>query len=103
MHLNFTDGTRVKGLIGPGATAELSAGSAKALPRGGILAAFSSRGPQTAVADIPKPDVAAPGVNILAAAAPEPAPGSELKPGETFQSISGTSMASPPVAGAGRC
>ncbi len=100
VHVSFTDGTRVKALIARGTTAELTAGSATGLPRGGILAAFSSRGPQTAVPDIPKPDVTAPGVNILAAAAPEPAVSSGLKPGEVFQSISGTSMASPHVAGA---
>jgi hypothetical protein len=63
-----------------------------------VLAAFSSRGPQTAVPDIAKPDVTAPGVNILAAASPTPA-SSDARPGEIFQSISGTSMASPHVAG----
>ena len=100
VHVSFSDGMKVKDLIAPGATAELTAGDAKGLPRGGILAAFSSRGPQTSVPDIPKPDVSAPGVNILAAAAPEPAVSSLLKPGELFQSISGTSMASPHTAGA---
>ncbi len=100
VHISFSDGVAVKNLINPGATAELSAGTATALPRGGILAAFSSRGPQTAVPDIPKPDLSAPGVNILAAASPRPADSTELVPGELFQSISGTSMASPHVAGA---
>jgi hypothetical protein len=62
------------------------------------MAAFSSRGPEAAVPDIAKPDLGAPGVNILAADTPTPAGGA--RPGETFQIVSGTSMASPEVAGA---
>jgi subtilisin family serine protease len=99
VHISFSDGVAVKNLIEPGATAALSAGTATPFEPGGVLAAFSSRGPQTAVPDIAKPDVAAPGVNILAAASPRPADSTELVPGELFQSISGTSMASPHVAG----
>jgi subtilisin family serine protease len=99
VHISFSDGVAVKNLIKPGATAELTAGTATPFNPGGVLAAFSSRGPQTAVPDIAKPDVAAPGVNILAAASPRPADSTELVPGELFQSISGTSMASPHVAG----
>ncbi len=58
------------------------------------IASFSSRGPNNGELDIIKPDVAAPGVAILAAETP--ANGRN----ELFQSISGTSMASPHVAGA---
>ena len=65
------------------------------------MAAFSSRGPQTAMPDLPKPDVTAPGVQILAGAADQPAPTTLLRPGFLFQAIQGTSMASPHVAGAG--
>lgn len=58
------------------------------------IAGFSSRGPMLADgSDIMKPDVAAPGVAILAAT--QNAPGE--KP--TFGILSGTSMASPHVAG----
>lgn len=58
------------------------------------IAGFSSRGPMLADgSDVMKPDVAAPGVAILAAT--ENAPGE--KP--TFGILSGTSMASPHVAG----
>ena len=102
VHVSNTDGLRVKAaIVASGGTARvaLTAGTAVAAP-GAILAAFSSRGPQTAVPDIARPDVTAPGVNILAAAANQPAPNSELKPGNLFQSISGTSMSSPHVAGA---
>jgi hypothetical protein len=62
------------------------------------MADFSSRGPvgSPASADIIKPDVAAPGVNIMAGNTPTPTLGA---PDQLFQSISGTSMASPHVAG----
>ena len=79
-------------------------GTAGAATRDRVMAAFSSRGPQTAVPDLPKPDVTAPGVQILAGAADQPAPTpTRCAPGELFQSIQGTSMASPHVAGAARC
>src|SRR6185295_12812787 len=55
---------------------------------------------QTAVPDIAKPDVTAPGVQILAGAADLPTPTTMLRPGQLFQAIQGTSMASPHVAGA---
>src|SRR5206468_5547158 len=61
---------------------------------------FSSRGPQAASPDIPKPDLAAPGVQILAGAADAPSPVTGQRPGELFQAIQGTSMAAPQVAGA---
>jgi subtilisin family serine protease len=57
------------------------------------IAGFSSRGPNGGGPDIIKPDISAPGVAILAAESPELS-------GELFQSINGTSMASPHVAGA---
>jgi subtilisin family serine protease len=57
-------------------------------------AAFSSRGPLRAGGgDVLKPDITAPGVDILAAVAP---PGNG---GRTFNIYSGTSMSSPHVAG----
>ncbi|MCK5015094.1 MAG: S8 family serine peptidase, partial [Candidatus Omnitrophica bacterium] len=59
-----------------------------------LIAAFSSRGPlQAGTGDILKPDVSAPGVDILAAVAP---PGNG---GKDFDLYSGTSMSSPHVAG----
>lgn len=58
------------------------------------VAGFSSRGPMLADgSDILKPDISAPGVAILAAAAN--APGAD----PTFEFLSGTSMSSPHVAG----
>jgi hypothetical protein len=48
--------------------------------------------------DIIKPDLTAPGVNILAGASPMPVD-PQYVPGQLFQVISGTSMSSPHVAG----
>lgn len=63
-----------------------------------VMASFSSRGPDLLSLDIIKPDVTAPGINILAGASP--AHNSTAAQGELFQSIMGTSMSSPHVAGA---
>jgi len=63
---------------------------------GNILADFSSRGPNQTVPDILKPDVIAPGVNILAGQTPDVANGIR---DEQFQYLSGTSMSTPQVAG----
>jgi hypothetical protein len=69
--------------------------------QGDVMAAFSSRGP---AGNFIKPDVTAPGVQILAGASPTPpspdpvAGGSP--PGQYYQAIAGTSMSSPHVAGA---
>ena len=63
---------------------------------GDIMAGFSSRGPYPNVPDWIKPDVTAPGVQILAGVTPEPNDGST---GDFFQYLSGTSMATPHVSG----
>jgi subtilisin family serine protease len=69
---------------------------------GDIMADFSSRGPlPNSQLGISKPDVTAPGVQILAGHTPSPNLAVEGPPGELFQAIAGTSMASPHVAGAG--
>ena len=59
---------------------------------------FSSRGPNPVSPDIIKPDITAPGIQILAGASPTAIGGI---PGELFQAIAGTSMSSPHVAGIG--
>lgn len=60
---------------------------------GNILSQFSSRGPDI---DFIKPDVVAPGKNILGGNTSQPANG---KQGELFQYLSGTSQSTPHVAG----
>jgi subtilisin family serine protease len=66
-----------------------------------VVAAFSSRGPNTVTPGILKPDVIAPGVNILAAwsgsVGPSGMPGDTRRVG--FNIISGTSMSCPHVSG----
>ncbi len=62
---------------------------------GNIMAGFSARGPGP-IPDILKPDVTAPGVNIIAGFTPEPG---NATPGENFAYLSGTSMSTPHVAG----
>ncbi len=100
VHVNNTTGQAIKSYIDSSGRG----GSATAQIVGGVfttidapwMADFSSRGPNSVAGDIIKPDVTAPGVNILAgnSATPELGP-----PGELFQVISGTSMSSPHVAG----
>jgi len=62
---------------------------------GNVMGAFSARGPAP-VQDILKPDVTAPGINILAGFTPDAA---NSVAGENFAYITGTSMATPHVAG----
>jgi subtilisin family serine protease len=99
VHINNTDGLTIKAYIdaaGADAVAKINGGEFSPT-QGSVMAAFSSRGPNRLSADIIKPDVTAPGVNILAGWSPFPDPGSV--PGEFYSSISGTSMSSPHVAG----
>jgi subtilisin family serine protease len=82
----------------PGMTASLKATdtTGAALPPVPQIAEFSSRGPTLASdGDLLKPDVAAPGVAVLAAVSPI-----GFK-GENFGFLSGTSMAAPHIAGSG--
>jgi hypothetical protein len=69
--------------------------------QGDVMAPFSSRGGPGQTLGVSKPDVTAPGVQILAGNTPMPATVVSGLPGELFQVIQGTSMSSPHVAGAG--
>ena len=62
---------------------------------GNVMASFSARGPGPAP-DIVKPDVTAPGVNIVAGFTPDAV---NSTPGEDYAYLSGTSMSTPHVAG----
>ncbi|KAK8282101.1 hypothetical protein V6Z12_D08G003100, partial [Gossypium hirsutum] len=66
-----------------------------------IVASFSSRGPNAFVPDILKPDISAPGVDILAAYSPVASPSTTTTDPRRvkYNIISGTSMSCPHVAG----
>ncbi|MHB8890577.1 MAG: S8 family peptidase [Candidatus Limnocylindrales bacterium] len=76
-----------------GATATISKSVIDTSAPAPYTASFSSRGPLLASPDLLKPDLMAPGQDILAAVAP---PGNS---GRDFDLYSGTSMSSPHVAG----
>lgn len=77
----------------PGATATINAATIITGQAAPFTATFSSRGPLQASGDLLKPDIIAPGQEILAGVAP-PNNGGKL-----FDLYSGTSMSSPHVAG----
>ncbi len=78
------------------ATAASFTGGAKATGQGDVMAGFSSRGPG---GDWLKPDITAPGVQILAGNTPTPDDPNLGPPGNLFQAIAGTSMSAPHVTG----
>ena len=79
-----------------GVTATWAAG-AKAAVQGDVMATFSSRGPVGT--DFLKPDITAPGVQILAGNTPAPIDIPAGPTGQLYQAIAGTSMSSPHSAG----
>jgi hypothetical protein len=99
VHVSHTDGAAITAYVtgaGAAATARLTQGVVNNLAPAPDVAAFSSRGPSVGGGgDILKPDIMAPGQDILAAVAP---PGNA---GKDFDLLSGTSMSSPHVAGLG--
>ncbi|XP_039131994.1 subtilisin-like protease 4 [Dioscorea cayenensis subsp. rotundata] len=60
---------------------------------------FSARGPSMINGGILKPDIVGPGVNILSAWPIKPGPGPKAPSGSYFNFLSGTSMATPHLAG----
>jgi hypothetical protein len=98
VHINNTDGLVIKGYIADSSdpVAQINGGE-KVYIDAPNMASFSSRGPNPVALDIIKPDITAPGSQILAGHSPFPDPG--WVPGELFQAIDGTSMSSPHVAG----
>ncbi len=76
-------------------TATFTAGQ-KSSGKGDVVAAFSSRGPGGFGI---KPDIAAPGVQILAGHTPTPDDIATGPPGELYQAIAGTSMSAPHITG----
>jgi hypothetical protein len=78
-----------------GVTATFTQGAADTA-QGDVMTNFSSRGP---AGGFIKPDITAPGAQILAGTTPTPTDVSGGPPGELFQAIAGTSMSSPHIAG----
>ena len=97
VHVAFGSRTALKAHAATsGATATIAQGTVVFDQPAPLNASFSSRGPlQAAGGDLLKPDIAAPGQDVLAAVAP---PGNS---GRLFDLYSGTSMASPHIAGIG--
>lgn len=97
VHIQNTDGAALLAFLtaNPGATATFTAGAPGPI-QGDVMAGFSSRGGPGQTLGISKPDVTAPGVNILAGYTAieygTPVP--------QFAFLSGTSMSSPHNAGA---
>ncbi|MCB2179602.1 S8 family serine peptidase [bacterium] len=93
VHVDVASGDAIRAYaLTDGATATLTGGNISQI-EAPFVASFSSRGPSLASGDLLKPDIMAPGVDILAAVAP---PGNG---GRNFDFYSGTSMASPHIAG----
>jgi subtilisin family serine protease len=98
VHVNFTDGTKIKDLIGSDSvqSAKIETGDVSKFKAAPSTTYFSSRGPNQLSPDLIKPDLTAPGLQILAGASPVNLGNVQ---GELFQAIAGTSMSSPHVAG----
>ena len=101
VHLEVDAGNALNAFLAahPNVSATMTDGSSAAA-QGDVMAPFSSRGGTGLSLGIAKPDVTAPGVQILAGATPQPATREGGFPGQLFQAIQGTSMSSPHVAGA---
>jgi subtilisin family serine protease len=99
VHVDNTPGLAIKAYIGSlpprRATASIvDTGTVAEFEPAPSMTSFSSRGPDPVALDMVKPDVTAPGMQILAGASPYADPG-----GDSFMAIAGTSMSSPHVAG----
>ena len=100
VHVDFTEGSAVKAYIAahddPQAKIHKT-GKRTEIDYDPSITIFSSRGPNPSSEDLIKPDITAPGLQILAGNSPFP--DLDQVPGELFQAIAGTSMSSPHVAG----
>jgi subtilisin family serine protease len=95
--VHLADGTQFKAFMAghTGVTATFTAGK-KSTGQGDVMASFSSRGPGGFGI---KPDITAPGVQILAGNSPTPDSPDLGPPGEYFMAIAGTSMSAPHITG----
>ncbi len=102
VHLENTAGSALLAFleVHPNVTARWANPTSRTV-QGDEMTAFSSRGGPGQSSGVSKPDVTAPGLQILAANTPTPATAVGGPTGQLFQSIAGTSMSSPHVAGSG--
>ena len=92
VHITYADGVALRSWLATGTNhTGTIAGTTRVVNNafGDIMASFSSRGPDATSPDVIKPDVTAPGVDIMAAS----------NVGGNYMVMSGTSMASPHLAG----
>jgi hypothetical protein len=94
VHISATDGAAVKSYAASDANPTATISATDTTPvRAPEMAGFSSYGPATAGGgDLLKPDITAPGVDVIAAVSP-------ASGGNDFNAESGTSMSAPHIAG----
>jgi len=94
VHVDHLAGAAIRAYVAGTAspTGKLSAFSRQRILEAPFIAGFSSRGPPLASGDVLKPDIMAPGVDILASYSP-------ANGGQDFEFLQGTSMSSPHIAG----
>jgi subtilisin family serine protease len=96
VHVSRADGLAIKAYAAGAGASAAQAASVSVTARAPEMAAFSSAGPAlSANGDLLKPDITAPGVDVIAAVSPT---GDN---GNLYDAISGTSMSSPHIAGLG--
>jgi subtilisin family serine protease len=102
VHIQYDQGQALLSFLAahPDATVTWPDG-AKVAAQGDVMASFSSRGGPGQSLGVSKPDITAPGVQILAGASPQHVGIPSGPQGELFQAIAGTSMSSPHIAGSG--
>ncbi|MEH7503588.1 S8 family serine peptidase [Neobacillus drentensis] len=99
LQLSMNDGTKFYNAVKSGTIKTISVSNAKDYMMGGnTLAGFSSTGPVTGSLAI-KPDVVAPGVDVFSTAPYDISSPTNKDYSNAYQTMSGTSMATPHVAG----
>ncbi|KQW45648.1 MULTISPECIES: S8 family serine peptidase [unclassified Roseateles] len=107
VQVSAADGAAIKGYVAgnPGAQGSIAQAVLTTKPAP-LMAGFSSRGPNMGDSNVLKPDLTAPGVDILAQVTPDLSPAQRdavaagtLVPPPAWSSYQGTSMSSPHVAG----